>query len=47
MNGRTRIFEFDGGFLECRAYEDDSEDEPGIYLELFLRDDEGELKRKS
>ncbi|GAB2718966.1 hypothetical protein [Nocardia thraciensis] len=39
MDGRTRIFEFPGGFLEVEDYGDtDPEDGPGVYMESYLPD---------
>jgi hypothetical protein len=34
MDRRTRLFVFPGGMLEVNAYADDSDDDPGVYLEL-------------
>ncbi|GAB4584458.1 hypothetical protein [Nocardia sp. IFM 10818] len=35
MAWRTRLFDFPGGILETNAYGDKSDDDPGVYLELF------------
>ncbi|WP_171050201.1 hypothetical protein [Nocardia cyriacigeorgica] len=38
---RTRLIEFDGGVLEMADYGDWDDSDPGVYVELFRRD-EGE-----
>ncbi|MEG8178063.1 hypothetical protein GZH49_05880 [Nocardia terpenica] len=34
MTARSRTFVFPGGMLQVAAYDDDSEDDPGVYLQL-------------
>jgi hypothetical protein len=38
--GRTRIYQFPGGFIERAVFDDDSEEDPGFYLALYGRDEE-------
>ncbi|MBF6059922.1 hypothetical protein IU500_00620 [Nocardia terpenica] len=35
MTARSRTFIFPGGMLQVAAYDDDSEDDPGVYLQLY------------
>ncbi|NQE88476.1 hypothetical protein [Nocardia terpenica] len=35
MTGHSRTFFFPGGMLQVAAYDDDSDDDPGVYLELY------------
>lgn len=42
MTWGSRLFEFPGGVLEVRAREDDSDDNPGVYLEFQASDQEDE-----
>ncbi|MEG8181481.1 hypothetical protein GZH49_23550 [Nocardia terpenica] len=35
MTARSRTFVFPGGMLQVAAYDDDSDDEPGVYLQLY------------
>ncbi|WP_157777216.1 hypothetical protein [Nocardia terpenica] len=34
MAARSRTFVFPGGMVQVAAYDDDTEDHPGVYLEL-------------
>ncbi|NQE93424.1 hypothetical protein [Nocardia terpenica] len=34
MTARSRTFFFPGGMLQVAAYDDDDEDNPGVYLQL-------------
>ncbi|MEG8182741.1 hypothetical protein [Nocardia terpenica] len=34
MTARSRTFVFPGGMVQVAAYDDDSDDHPGVYLEL-------------
>lgn len=35
----TRLIEFDGGVLEMAGYGDCDDSDPGVYVELFRRDE--------
>ncbi|QIS21022.1 hypothetical protein [Nocardia terpenica] len=35
MTARSRTFIFPGGMLQVAAYDDDSEDDPGVYFQLY------------
>ncbi|MBF6060156.1 hypothetical protein IU500_05080 [Nocardia terpenica] len=35
MTADSRTFIFPGGMLQVVAYDDDSDDDPGVYLELY------------
>ncbi|QIS23042.1 hypothetical protein [Nocardia terpenica] len=34
MTARSRTFVFPGGMLQVAAYDDDSDNDPGVYLQL-------------
>ncbi|MBF6062992.1 hypothetical protein IU500_12550 [Nocardia terpenica] len=44
MTARSRTFSFPGGMVQVAAYDDDSDDNPGVYFEI--RDYTGAASRE-